>query len=72
MKLTKQFVSKFENWQKEYGTKVALYNVIWEIAADIFKEIGVKRIRTMDSMPNKPERNIRDTTSKSLKNYLSK
>lgn len=70
MKLTKQFISQFEKWQKEYGTKVALYNVIWEIAADIFKEIGVKRIRTMDSSNNKPEKNIRDTISPALKKFL--
>lgn len=70
MKLTNGLVSKFERHQEKYGTKVALYNLIWEIAADLFKDIGVKRIRTMDSNPGKAERNIRDTTTKSLREFL--
>lgn len=46
MKLTKAVVRQFESDQKEHGTKVALTNVIWLIAADLFRSVGVTRIRT--------------------------
>jgi len=46
MKLTKSFVREFEKQQKQYGTKVALFNVIWSMTADMLKEIGVKSVKT--------------------------
>lgn len=46
MKLTKNLVKHFEQEQKEFGTKVALFNIIWQVAADILKEIGIKTIKT--------------------------
>lgn len=46
MKLTDQVVKQFERDQKEHGTKVALYNIIWLLAADILKGIGVSHIKT--------------------------
>lgn len=46
MKLTKREIKDFEKQQKEYGTETALYNVIWGIAADLLKDVGVTRIRT--------------------------
>lgn len=46
MKLTKQFIKHFEQEQKEYGTKTALFNVIWQVAADILKDIGIKSVKT--------------------------
>lgn len=48
MKLTKQRVKQFEQEQKESGTETALFNVVWSIAADLMKAIGVKRIRTSE------------------------
>lgn len=48
MKLTNKTVKWFEDEQKKHGTKTALHNVIWNIGADIFKMIGVKRIKTSD------------------------
>lgn len=48
MKLTNQAVKQFEQDQKEHGTKVALYNIIWQLAADILKGIGVKHIKTSE------------------------
>ena len=45
MKLSKPVIKQFEQDQKVHGTKVALYNVIWVLAAELFKDIGVKRIR---------------------------
>ena len=52
MKLTNAVVKQFETDQKEFGTKVALYNVIWQLAADILKGIGVSHIETSE----KPKR----------------
>lgn len=46
MKLTNAVVKQFERDQEEYGTKVALYNIIWIIASDILKGIGVTKIKT--------------------------
>ena len=48
MKLTDKVVRQFEAEQKEFGTKVALYNIIWLLAADILKGIGVKHIKAVD------------------------
>jgi hypothetical protein len=46
MKLTKTTVKQFEEDQKAYGTKTALFNVIWLIAGQLMKDIGVKGIKT--------------------------
>jgi len=46
MQLTKERIRFFEEDQKKHGTQVALYNIIWEVAADILKGVGVKRVKT--------------------------
>jgi len=46
MKLTKKTVAMFEEEQQRYGTEVALYNVIWLLAAEVLQNIGVTRVRT--------------------------
>jgi hypothetical protein len=46
MKLTKQIIKQFENEQKDYGTKTALFNIVWQIAGQLMKDIGVKGITT--------------------------
>lgn len=46
MKLNKRFVKNFEREQKQYGTEVALYNVFWVIAREIFRMAGVTGITT--------------------------
>lgn len=48
MKLTNQTVKWFESEQKRFGTKTAIYNLIYSIGADILKGIGVKQIKTSD------------------------
>lgn len=48
MKLNKKLVEEFELDQKQYGTETALYNVIWSIAAELLKGIGVRNIKTID------------------------
>lgn len=48
MKLTNKLVKQFEQEQKEFGTRVALHNIIWLLAADILKGIGVKHIKTSE------------------------
>lgn len=46
MKITKTIIKQFENDQKEFGTKVALHNIIFIIATDILKDLGIKSIKT--------------------------
>ena len=45
MKLNSKTVKWFEDEQKKFGTKTALYNLIWNIGADIFKMAGIKHIK---------------------------
>jgi len=46
MKLTKYKVKWFEKEQKEYGTEIALYNLIWQIAAELFEDLEINKIST--------------------------
>ena len=46
MVITKDTVKFFEAHQKEYGTEVALENILWENAACLLKDIGVIGIKT--------------------------
>jgi D-alanyl-D-alanine carboxypeptidase len=46
MKLTKEVIKQFEQEQKDYGTKTALFNIIWQIAGQLMTDIGVKGIKT--------------------------
>lgn len=46
MKLTKKEVEFFEEDQKQHGTKIAMFNLIWIIAVDMLNDIGVKNIKT--------------------------
>lgn len=46
MKLTKDRIKLFEREQKQFGTKTALYNIIWQICSDLFKDLGIKMVKT--------------------------
>jgi hypothetical protein len=46
MKLTKQVIKQFEEEQKDYGTRAALFNIIWQVAGQLMKDLGVKGIST--------------------------
>jgi len=46
MKITSKLVKDFELSQELYGTKVALGNILWDVAASLYKDLGVTRIRT--------------------------
>ena len=46
MKLNKDMIKHFEYEQKKYGTEIAIHNLIWELVSDIYKIIGVKKIKT--------------------------
>ncbi len=41
-------VKWFEDEQKQFGTKVAMHNLIWTVATDILSTIGEKHIHTCD------------------------
>lgn len=53
MKLTKATIKHFENDQKDSGTKVALHNFAFNIAADILHGVGVKNIKVTHHRPKK-------------------
>jgi len=46
MKLTATLIRGFEHDQQAYGTKTALFNLLWIKAAEDLKEIGVKHVKT--------------------------
>lgn len=43
---TTERVKMFESDQKKYGTEVAINNIVWQIAADIMRNIDVTKIST--------------------------
>lgn len=51
MRLTKAVVRQFESEQKQFGTKTALHNVLWQVAAGLLRDLGIKRIRTSEKAP---------------------
>lgn len=46
MKITKQLIKFFENEQREFGTEVAIHNLLWTLAADLYKDLGIDTIKT--------------------------
>lgn len=46
MKISSAIVKQFESDQKQGGTKVAIQNVVWQLAASLLRDIGVKGIST--------------------------
>ena len=46
MKLSNSLIKQFEGDQKDWGTKVAIQNLLWQLAADIMYLTGVKNIKT--------------------------
>lgn len=48
MKLTPAVIKQFENDQKKFGTKVALFNVLYNQAVGLLHDIGIKKVKTTD------------------------
>lgn len=48
MKITKELIDRFELEQKEYGTKVAIHNLLWLNASEQMKDLGIKSVHTSD------------------------
>lgn len=46
MKIKQSTIKQFEWEQEEYGTKVALTNILWQVAAGLFKDIDIRKIKT--------------------------
>lgn len=46
MKITASVIKQFETEQKQFGTKIALHNIIWQVSSGLMKQIGVKSIKT--------------------------
>lgn len=51
MKLTKLVVKHFELEQKEFGTEVALSNLLWSVAAQQLRDLGYNQIKTSPKAP---------------------
>ena len=50
MKLTDTIVKEFEKQQKSHGTKIAIYNLLWQVGAGILKDLGIKHIHTSEKV----------------------
>lgn len=48
MKITNSLIKQFELEQKEYGTENAIYNLMWNIAAELLNDIGIRHIKTSE------------------------
>jgi len=46
MKITKTITKQFENEQEEFGTKIALQNIIFILVTGLLKDLGIKSIKT--------------------------
>lgn len=46
MKITPSRVKWFEKEQQEWGTKVALHNLLWLVGSAHFNDLGVKTLTT--------------------------
>jgi hypothetical protein len=55
MKLTNDLVNLFESDQKNYGTKTAMWNLLYLNADDQLRDLGVKRLRNT-TYPDHPRR----------------
>lgn len=44
MKVTKKLTKQFESEQQEYGTAVAIHNLLWLAASNQLHELGAKTI----------------------------
>ena len=42
----KLYVKQFKSEEKDFGTEIALKNVLWNLAAEILKATGATRIST--------------------------
>jgi hypothetical protein len=51
MKITKVLVREFEKDQKLFGIAISLNNLLWMVASDMFKDLGVKRVQTTYKNP---------------------
>ena len=47
MKVTRDVVANFEADQEQFGTKIALQNVLWLTATDLLHDLGVQNIKTV-------------------------
>lgn len=47
MRITNDVVKLFENDQKSYGTETAISNVLWRVASDQMRDIGVRKLTTV-------------------------
>lgn len=44
MKITRTIIKEFESQQKQYGTKIALSNIVFVLATDLLRNIGISRV----------------------------
>lgn len=47
MKITKNVIRQFESEQKDFGTYVAVYNIVFLVATELLKDLGIKKVKTI-------------------------
>ncbi len=55
MKVTKSLVKWFEQEQKDCGTETALSNVLWQVANDLLRDLGIVGVHTVYKKEKKNE-----------------
>jgi len=46
MKVTPEVVRMFEDDQQGYGTKLAISNLLWQVASAVYRDIDITAIKT--------------------------
>lgn len=54
MKLTKELIKDFESDQKAYGTRTAIFNLLWLQATEQLSNLGCTRTRTTNPHGTRP------------------
>lgn len=54
MKVTDDLVIEFETEQRDFGTQIALHNLLWRVADEQFRDLGVIGISTQYAHADAP------------------
>ena len=52
MKITKTVIKQFESEQKDFSTEVAIHNLVWKLAEELLRDIGITKISTSSKKNN--------------------
>jgi hypothetical protein len=46
MKITQELIREFESEQRQYGTEVAMFNLLWLNACKLLEDLGITSVHT--------------------------